>query len=79
MPTYEYICSDCNHRFEVFQQMSDSPLRKCPECAGAVQRLIGTGAGFIMKGKAAPAAIPCGNDTTCCGRATRCDEPSCEG
>ena len=77
MPTYEYLCQECNHRFEVFQQMSDSPLGKCPECGGAVQRLIGAGAGFIMKGKAA--ALPCGNDSTCCGRADRCGAPACEG
>jgi putative FmdB family regulatory protein len=50
MPTYEYKCRDCGYRFEKFQQMSDKPLKKCPECAGKLRRLIGTGAGIIFNG-----------------------------
>lgn len=51
MPTYEYICQACDHEFELFQQMSDSVKRKCPECGKLkLQRLIGTGAGVIFKG-----------------------------
>ena len=51
MPTYEYHCPDCNHHFELFQQMSDPIKRKCPECSGRkLKRLIGTGAGVIFKG-----------------------------
>ena len=50
MPTYEYECKKCNDTFDVFQNMSDKPLKKCPECGGKVQRLIGTGAGIIFKG-----------------------------
>jgi len=50
MPTYEYECRDCGYRFEKFQQMSDKALKKCPECAGKLRRLIGAGAGIIFKG-----------------------------
>ena len=50
MPTYEYECKKCNDTFDVFQNMSDKPLKKCPTCGGKVQRLIGTGAGIIFKG-----------------------------
>ena len=50
MPTYEYECQKCGHRFEEFQSMKDAPLTKCPECKGKVKRLIGAGAGFIFKG-----------------------------
>lgn len=50
MPTYDYQCQACQHEFEVFQNMSDAPLKKCPECGGKVKRLIGTGAGLIFKG-----------------------------
>ena len=50
MPTYEYKCQDCGYRFEKYQQMSDKPLKKCPECAGKLKRLIGTGAGIIFNG-----------------------------
>ena len=50
MPTYEYECAKCKKPFEMFQSMRDEPLKKCPQCGGKVQRLIGTGAGFICKG-----------------------------
>lgn len=50
MPTYEYECQKCGHRFEEFQSMKDEPLKKCPQCKGKVKRLIGAGAGFLFKG-----------------------------
>ena len=50
MPTYEYKCKDCGHKFEQFQNMSDKPLKKCPECGGKIERLIGIGGGLIFKG-----------------------------
>jgi len=50
MPTYEYICSDCNEPFEIFQSMKDDPIEKCPKCTGTVKRLFSSGAGFIFKG-----------------------------
>jgi len=50
MPTYDYKCRRCGHRFEVFQSMTDDPVKKCPKCGGEVERLIGAGAGLIFKG-----------------------------
>jgi putative FmdB family regulatory protein len=58
MPTYEYYCSKCNHKFEVVQSMKDAPLEVCPKALcgrsrwgkGKVKRLIGGGAGIIFKG-----------------------------
>ena len=50
MPTYEYECRQCGHRFEKFQSMKDEPLKQCEKCGGEVRRLIGTGAGIIFKG-----------------------------
>ena len=50
MPTYEYECLSCNHTFEVFQSMSDEPLKKCPKCGKKIRRLIGGGVGIIFKG-----------------------------
>lgn len=50
MPTYEYKCLQCEHRFDHFQSMTDDPLSTCPECGGNVKRLIGAGAGIIFKG-----------------------------
>ena len=50
MPHYDYRCKKCQHTFEVFQSMKDSPLEKCPQCGGRVERLIGMGGGIIFKG-----------------------------
>ena len=51
MPTYDYECSKCGHRYEVFQSITAKPAKKCPECGRqTAKRLIGTGAGIIFKG-----------------------------
>lgn len=51
MPTYDYNCQACGHRFERFQLITASPVRKCPACGKSkAKRLIGTGAGIIFKG-----------------------------
>jgi putative FmdB family regulatory protein len=58
MPTYEYICEKCDHRFEFSQSIKDPALTACPKekCKlkkwgkGRVRRAIGAGAGLIFKG-----------------------------
>jgi len=50
MPTYPYRCDICGHLFERFEAISAEPTKKCPVCSGNVKRLIGAGAGFILKG-----------------------------
>src|SRR5262245_579906 len=51
MPTYEYECDACGHRFDEFQSMKDEPLKKCPECGKLkLRRLFGAGAAVLFKG-----------------------------
>lgn len=50
MPTYEYECRTCGHTFERVQNMSDEPVKTCPECGESVRRLIFGGSGVIFKG-----------------------------
>ena len=51
MPTYDYECDACGHEFELFQSISDSVVRKCPECGKLkLRRLFGTGAAVVFKG-----------------------------
>ena len=47
MPTYEYrateqdkACDHCRDRFEARQSMHDEPLSACPQCGGAVERVV---------------------------------------
>ncbi len=51
MPTYDYECDACGHEFELFQSITASVKRKCPECSKLkLRRLFGTGAAIVFKG-----------------------------
>ena len=51
MPTYEYACDACGHKFEEFQSIKAKPITVCPKCKKKkVKRLVSGGAGFIFKG-----------------------------
>jgi putative FmdB family regulatory protein len=51
MPTYDYVCDACNHQFELFQSITATPKRTCPECGRRkLRRLIGPGAAIVFKG-----------------------------
>lgn len=51
MPTYEYECGACGHRFEKYQSMTEKAIKKCPKCGKSkVERLISGGAGVLFKG-----------------------------
>ncbi len=51
MPTYDYECGACGHEFELFQSITDSVKRKCPECGKLkLRRLFGTGGAIVFKG-----------------------------
>ena len=50
MPIYEYQCSECGHKLEVLQKISDDPLTICPACeASALKKLI-SAVGFRLSG-----------------------------
>ena len=51
MPTYDYECDACEHKFELFQSIKDSVKRKCPSCGEQkLRRLFGTGGAIVFKG-----------------------------
>ena len=51
MPTYDYECDACDHKFELFQYISEDPQSVCPECGEEkLRRLFGTGAAVMFKG-----------------------------
>ncbi len=50
MPTYEYECQKCGHKFELFQSIKSDTKTKCLKCKAIAKRLISPGAGIIFKG-----------------------------
>jgi putative FmdB family regulatory protein len=51
MPTYDYVCDACEHKFEQFQSMKDDALTTCPKCKKKkLRRLFGTGGAVVFKG-----------------------------
>ncbi len=49
MPTYEYACTSCGHRFEAVQSFSDAALDTCPVCQGPLRKVFGN-VGIVLKG-----------------------------
>lgn len=50
MPIYEYQCSNCDHRLEALQKISDPPLTECPACHQQALKKLISAAGFRLKG-----------------------------
>ena len=49
MPTYQYACTACGHRFEAVQSFTDASLTDCPECAGRLRKVFSS-VGIVFKG-----------------------------
>ena len=41
MPLYEYVCQQCDCRYERLERASEPKDGTCPECGGTSRRLIG--------------------------------------
>jgi putative FmdB family regulatory protein len=51
MPTYDYECKSCGHKYELFQSITAEPEKKCPACGKkTAKRLIGAGGTIIFRG-----------------------------
>src|SRR5438876_6082488 len=50
MPFYEYECPHCGHREEVLQQISEKPLKKCPNCGKNGLKKLMSAPVFRLKG-----------------------------
>ncbi len=49
MPVYEYECNECQKVFEIQQKIAEDPIKMCPECNGAVKKLMSMSS-FQLKG-----------------------------
>ena len=51
MPTYDYECDGCGHKFEQCQGINDPLLKDYPECGKKkLRRLLGMGGAVVFKG-----------------------------
>jgi putative FmdB family regulatory protein len=65
MPIYEFECTECGHRFDRLQGLSD-PKPACSSCQGTrVNRLISLVAGLAGSGSSASGGCGCGGACSC--------------
>ncbi|MBM4275411.1 MAG: zinc ribbon domain-containing protein [Deltaproteobacteria bacterium] len=49
MPIYEYQCAACGMILEKWQRVSEDPIKVCPQCGGAMNKLVSC-CSFQLKG-----------------------------
>jgi putative FmdB family regulatory protein len=49
VPTYQYACTACDHRFEAVQSFTDAALTECPACSGTLRKVFSS-VGIVFKG-----------------------------
>ena len=72
MPLHEYLCHECESRFEAITPAAKADDVRCPMCRSVqTRRLISViaGVGGRTSGASAPAAVPSGG---CCGGSCGC-------
>jgi putative FmdB family regulatory protein len=67
MPIYEYVCADCERRFEKYVSTWGQAVR-CPDCeSGDVQKQLSSFAFSVAGGSSSPGASGCGCGRGSCG------------
>jgi len=51
MPIYEYGCTNCDHRLDALQKVTDAPLTDCPECGKPALKRLVSAPSFRLKGQ----------------------------
>jgi putative FmdB family regulatory protein len=49
LPTYSYVCTECDNRFDVVQAFTDDALTTCEKCSGRLRKLFNS-VGVVFKG-----------------------------
>ena len=72
MPIYEYVCSDCDNKFELIRPLSRATASAtCPRCEKSSERILSTFACFSTDQDGLPSAI---GGSSCSG----CSSASCD-
>ena len=82
MPTYQYACTECGHRFEEFQSFTEDALTTCPECSGRLRKVFNAvgvvfkGSGFYRNDSRKPEGATKSESTTATKSETKSDAKS---
>jgi len=49
LPTYSYVCTECDDRFDAVQAFTDDTLSTCNKCSGRLRKLFNS-VGVVFKG-----------------------------
>lgn len=50
MPTYEYLCEECRHEWEMEQSIKADPLTICTKCKKETAKRLISKSAFILEG-----------------------------
>jgi len=82
MPTYEYECLECKHRFERFQSIKDEPVKVCEKCGKEVRKvfcatgIIFKGSGFYVNDSKSSKSTSASSDSSESGSCSGCSNSS---
>jgi putative FmdB family regulatory protein len=66
MPIYEYLCSECDSKFEQLRPLSQADkAAECPRCHKPARRKISTFNGFVTSGSGVPRGIAGNSGPSC--------------
>ena len=74
MPIYEYVCSDCNLKFELLRPLSEASQKaSCPQCHKSADRVMSACTCFTRDATGLTTAVSGGGSSSCAG----CGSSSC--
>lgn len=72
MPLYEYMCPDCDVKFERLAPMAASPAAECPTCGTQSDRIISVFAAYSRSSGGEVASLSGGSCACSLGGACGC-------
>jgi putative FmdB family regulatory protein len=82
VPTYQYVCTDCNSPHEAQQSFSEDALTECPTCDGRLRKVFSAvgvvfkGSGFYRNDSRAPEPSNGAADNSADGSSSKKSDPS---
>ena len=68
MPIYEYICPECNTKFEKLRSLNDADKKcECPRCHAEASRKLSVFSAFSSSTSGIPKAVPGSSGSSCSG------------